>query len=255
MSSILSRDMRDAHRDVLTMCALTEELVAAAVAGLDGRATGLAERLKAADRRIDFYDVQIEERCLLVLARHAPVAEDLRRVVSVLKISKELERVADLGVHIAERADAAAADGPRLSKLPALDRVRQTARMSLEMLRASIDAFVETDAEKARGVCADDDIVDGLNRQTLNDMRDLMRADPASVDAAVNLFSVSRHLERIADHATNIAKDAIYLVEGEIVRHAKKFPSRRPGETADQHLGPVGSPLGSPARRPEPAAA
>ena len=250
MSLSLSRDMEETHRDILTMCALTEELVSAAVAGLDRSPGDLAARLKADDRKIDWYDVQVEERCLRVLALHAPVAEDLRRVVSVLRIAKELERVADLGVHIAERADvsagqvreaARAGDGPAagLSDLPALKKVRQTARIALDMLRRSIDAYVDLDAEKARAVCADDDLVDGLNRETLREMTRTMQTDPAAVDAAVGLFSVSRHLERIADHATNIAQDAIYLVEGRIVRHSKKFPDRRAGETADERFGPA----------------
>ena len=249
MSLSLSRDLAETHRDILTMCALTEELVARAVDGLGGTATDAAVTLKREDRRIDWYDVQVEERCLRVLALHQPVAEDLRRVVSTLRISKELERVADLGVHIAERADRAAGDaaappdaaGRRnvpLGGLPALKRVRQTARIALEMLRRSIDAFVNLDPAGARAVCADDDIVDGLNRDTLDEMTRTMQADPASVAAAVNLFSVSRHLERIADHATNIAQDAIYLVEGRIVRHSKKFPDRRFGETAEERFGP-----------------
>ena len=250
MSFPLSRDIEETHRDILTMCALTEELVSAAVDGLGGAADNLAEKLKAADKRVDWYDVQVEERCLRVLALHAPVAEDLRRVVSVLKIAKELERVADLGVHIAERADhsaslvreAVVAGKERpvdLGDLPALKRVRQTARVALDMLRRSIDAYVDLDPKKARDVCADDDIVDGLNRETLDEMTGLMRENPAAVDAAVGLFNVSRHLERIADHATNIAKDAIYLVEGQIVRHSKRFPDRRAGETAEERFGPA----------------
>ncbi|NNJ24966.1 phosphate signaling complex protein PhoU [Alienimonas chondri] len=250
MSLSLSRDMEETHRDILTMCALTEELVGAAVDGLGGAAHDLASELKAADKRVDWYDVQVEERCLRVLALHAPVAEDLRRVVSVLRIAKELERVADLGVHIAERADHAAAavraareagesNPVGLGDLPALKRVRQAARVALDMLRRSIDAYVDLDPAKARKVCVDDDIVDGLNRETLNEVTDLMRENPAAVEAAVGLFSVSRHIERIADHATNIAKDAIYLVEGQIVRHSKRFPDRRAGETAEERFGPV----------------
>ena len=239
MSLPLDRDLDLAHRDLLTMCGLTEELVTAAVSSLGTGRQGAAARLKQADRRIDFYDLQIEERCLRVLARHAPLAEDLRRVVCVLKIGRELERVADLGVHVGERADAdAAADGPHIAALAALPRVRQEARVATEMLRAAIDAFVALDAAAARGVCADDDLVDGLNRQTIHELQDVMRRDPATVTAAVNLLSVSRNVERIADHATNIAKEVIYLVEGHLVRHAKKFPGRKPGETAEQHLGP-----------------
>ena len=239
MSLPLDRDLEVAHRDLLTMCGLTEELVTAAAAQLGTGRGGAAADLKRADRRIDYYDLQIEERCLQILARHAPVAEDLRRVVCVLKIGRELERVADLGVHIGERADAdAAADGPHIASLAPLPRVRQECRVATEMLRAAIDAFVALDAAAARGVCTDDDLVDGLNRRTIQELQDVMRADPATVGAAVNLLSVSRNVERIADHATNIAKEVIYLVEGRLVRHAKKFPGRKPGQTADEHLGP-----------------
>ena len=245
MSVPLDRDLEVAHRDLLTMCGLTEELVTAAVSELGAGRSGAAKRLKQADRRIDFYDLQIEERCLRILARHSPLAEDLRRVVCVLKIGREVERVADLGVHVGERADAdAEAEGPHIASLAALGRVRQEARVATEMLRAAIDAFVALDANSARGVCADDDLVDGLNRQTIEEMQTVMRSDPATVTAAVNLLSVSRNIERIADHATNIAKEVIFLVEGSLVRHAKKFPERKTGETAEQHLGPRPAPAG-----------
>ena len=231
MSVHLIRDIEDVHRDILRMCAMTEDLVGRAVDGLTGAAPGLAERLKADDRRIDWYDVQVEEKCLKIFALHQPVAIDLRRVVSVLKITKELERVADLGVHIAERVLETTGVEP-----PELRRLRHMARIALDMLRAAIDAYVDLDAAKARQVCMDDDLVDGLNREVIRGLTERMKADPAAVDSSLSLFSVSRHLERIADHATNIAQDAIYMVEGEIVRHRKKFPDRTPGESAEERF-------------------
>ena len=231
MSVHLIRDVEDVHRDILRMCAMTEDLVGRAVDGLTDTDPDLARRLKADDRRIDWYDVQVEEKCLKIFALHQPVAIDLRRVVSVLKITKELERVADLGVHIAERVLETNGVEP-----PQLRRLRHMARISLDMLRASIDAYVDLDVAKARQVCEDDDLVDGLNREVIGGLTEQMRENPASVGSSLSLFSISKHLERIADHATNIAQDAIYLVEGEIVRHRKKFPDRTPGESAEERF-------------------
>jgi len=226
MSIHLIRDLETLHRDILSMCAMTEELLGRAIDELGRPDENLASQLAEEDRRIDWYDVQIEEKCLKVLALHQPVAVDLRRIVTVLKISKELERCADLGVHIAERT-AGLVDSPRL-KVP--QRLPQMARFALDMLRRSIDAYVELDTEKARAVCTDDDIVDELNREIIADLTEVMKSSPDRVVPALHLFSASRHLERVADHATNIAEEAVYMVEGAIIRHRKKFPDRTPGQ-------------------------
>lgn len=229
MSLHLIRDLEDLHRDILTMCGMTEELVAHAVDELGRPSDDRAERFAAEDKKIDWYDVQIEEKCLKILALHQPVANDLRRTVTALKISKELERCADIGVHIAERVDG-------LSKLSASSqvpkRLTQMAGIALDMLRRSIDAYVELDTEKARAVCADDDLVDELNREVIREVLEQMRSHPDQIEPGLSLFTASRHLERVADHATNIAQQAVYMVEGEIIRHRKKFPDRVPGDSA-----------------------
>lgn len=229
MSLHLIRDLEDLHRDILTMCGMTEELVARAVDELGRTSDDRAERFAAEDKKIDWYDVQIEEKCLKILALHQPVANDLRRTVTALKISKELERCADIGVHIAERVEG-------LSKLSASSqipkRLTQMAGIALDMLRRSIDAYVELDTEKARAVCADDDLVDELNREVIREVLEQMRSNPDQIEPGLSLFTASRHLERVADHATNIAQQAVYMVEGEIIRHRKKFPDRAPGDPA-----------------------
>lgn len=236
MSLHLIRDLESLHRDILTMCGMTEELVSRAVEELGKPNEDRAVRLKEEDRKIDWYDVQIEEKCLKVLALHQPVAIDLRRTIAALRISKELERCADIAVHIAERVGGLSKSTAEI-KIP--KRMNQMAGIALDMLRRSIDAYVELDTEKARAVCEDDDIVDELNREVIRELIEQMRTSPEKIEPALSLFSASRHLERVADHATNIAEEAVYMVEGAIIRHQKKFPDRVPGEPAETRFGSV----------------
>lgn len=236
MSLHLIRDLDSLHRDILTMCGMTEELVSRAVDELGKPSDDWAERFESEDRKIDWYDVQVEEKCLKILALHQPVAIDLRRTIAALKISKELERCADIGVHIAERVGGLARSTAEI-KIP--KRLTQMAGIALDMLRRSIDAYVELDTEKARAVCEDDDIVDELNREVIRELIERMRSSPDKIEPSLSLFSASRHLERVADHATNIAEEAVYMVEGAIIRHQKKFPDRVPGEPAEIRFGLV----------------
>ena len=234
MSLHLIRDLDSLHRDIVTMCGMTEELVGRAVDELGKPSADLSERLAEADRRIDWYDVQIEEKCLKILALHQPVAIDLRRTIAALRISKELERCADIGVHVAERVGRLHRSTVEI-KVP--KRLPQMAGIALDMLRRSIDAYVELDTERARAVCDDDDIVDELNREVIREVIEQMRSSPDHIEPGLSLFSASRHVERVADHATNIAEEAVYMVEGAIIRHQKKFPDRRPGEPAETRFG------------------
>ena len=236
MSVHLIRDLDSVHRDILTMCGMSEDLVGKAVEELGRPNADRAARLKEEDRKIDWYDVQIEEKCLKILALHQPVAIDLRRTIVALRISKELERCADLAVHIAERVGGLDRSTAEI-KIP--KRMTQMAGIALDMLRRSIDSYVELDTEKARAVCEDDDIVDELNREVIHELIEQMRASPERIEPALSLFSASRHLERVADHATNIAEESVYMVEGAIIRHQKKFPDRVPGEAAESRFGPV----------------
>lgn len=217
MSVHLQRDMDSIHRDLLSMCAQVEDMIHQAVDGLKQPSRETADRLNELDDQIDALDVQIENDCLKILALHQPVANDLRRICSVLKIIGELERVADLGVHIAERA-CALMNRPDVS-VP--ERLKEMANQAIEMLRRAIDAYVELDSQLARQVIAEDAQVDALNRQIITELTDRMQQNSDLVETLMHLFSASRHIERIADHATNISEDVVYMVEGEIVRHRR----------------------------------
>lgn len=215
MSIHLIRDLETLHRDILSMCANVEEIIHLAVAGLFRYQRDLSSQLVERDKQIDRWDVKIEEDCLKILALHQPVAIDLRRITTVMKISAELERVADLGVNIAERAEGMASS----SHLRVSPKMQEMATAALEMLHESIDAYVELDSRLAQKVCVEDSHVDVLNREIIQEVMQQLRENPLDVEPLMHLFSASRHIERVADHATNIAEDVVYLVEGEIIRH------------------------------------
>jgi len=181
------------------------------------RRVDLARKVIAGDEEIDRREVELEEDCLKVLALHQPVATDLRFVAACLKIDSDLERIGDLAAKISKRVISLYRNADvSIEVAPTFHEIMET---SARMLRESIDAFVRADAEAARRVCAEDDVVDRGNRQIIAELLGRMHADPACINQAVELVSISKALERIADHATNIAEDVVYLVEGEIVRH------------------------------------
>ena len=219
MSIHLQRDMEALHKALLSMCALVEEFVTQAMAELGKSIAQQTPGLIDADDEIDRRDVQIEEEALKMLALHQPVASDLRRIATVLKITSELERVADLAVNITERARSLSA-GPEV-EIP--DKLRLMANKALQLLHLAMDAFVEQDSQLAREVCRRDDEVDELNREIIDEVLDQMQSRPELIDSLMHLFSASRHVERMADHATNIAEDVVYLVEGVIIRHQRPF--------------------------------
>jgi phosphate transport system protein len=219
MSIHLIRDLDHLHKMILTMCASVEELIHSAVEALHKPNFNRAQQVMAMDDEIDRMDVEIEEECLKLLALHQPVAIDLRRITTVLKIGGELERVADLGVSIAERACGLASCG----EITVPDNMKDMSRQALDMLHRSIDAYVQLDVRTAREVCAQDETIDDLNLMIIEELTRLMQTQPALVEPALHLFSASRQVERIADHATNIAEDVVYLVQGEIIRHRSRF--------------------------------
>ena len=184
-------------------------------ARLQKRDAKLAEEVIAGDTQIDHEENQVEEECLKILALHQPVAVDLRRIAAIMKINTDLERMADLAVDIAERA-------VHLTQLPAIlvpQKLQRMTDLTTVMVRHSLDAFVNLDPRLARQVCRLDDDVDRLNDEIIQELIRTMQESSAAVEAGLSLFSATRHLERIADHATNVAEDVIYLVEGVIVRH------------------------------------
>jgi phosphate transport system protein len=215
MSIHLSRDLENVQRRVLALASAVEQVIEQSIRALFNRDSALARKLIASDTPIDMEENQIEEECLKILALHQPVASDLRRVATIVKINNDLERMADLAVNIAERA-LALAPGPDVP-VPAV--FRQMTDLTNLMVRDSLDAFLRLDVSLAKRVCRLDDEVDRYNREIIDDVSDYMRGSPAHVDPGLHLFSAARQLERIADHATNIAEDVVYLVEGKIIRH------------------------------------
>ncbi len=217
MSLHLTHDLEALHKDLLSMCAQVEEMIHQAVAQLDNPSFDDAQVLAKKDDAIDDWDVRIEDSCLKVLALHQPVAIDLRRIATVMKISGELERVADLAVNIAERACGLSS----AQDVAVPDQLKGMANRAVDMLHRAIDAYVEMDTEKARGVCREDDSIDEVNRSIIDGLIEQMHRTPDRIEPLLHLFSASRQVERVADHATNIAEDVVYLVDGIIVRHGR----------------------------------
>jgi phosphate transport system protein len=211
----LERDLDSLQRDLLTEAALVEEAVSKAVNALQRRDEELAREVIAGDRRIDQEENRVAEAALKILALHQPVAIDLRRIAAALKINTDLERMADLAEAIAERVLELAS----LSPIPIPDKLQAMTDLTTTMVRESIDSFVNLDTRQALRVCRMDDAVDNYNREIIENLVRLMQTAPEKVEPGLSLFSATRHLERIADHATNIAEDVVYLVEGEFVRH------------------------------------
>lgn len=215
MSLHLHRDMENLQHLVLSMSTLVEDMIVRATRILCERRFDDAAEVIAADVQVDNQEVAIEEECLKILALHQPVATDLRRVTSVMKINNDLERIADLAVNIADRARNLAA----VPQFVVPDRVEQMVTLATQMVHSVLDAFVRLNAQEAKRIIRLDDTVDSLNRDIILELQDTMKREPALVEPALHCFSAVRHVERIADHAVSIGEDVIYLVEGAIIRH------------------------------------
>jgi phosphate transport system protein len=215
MSVHLDREITRLKKVILEMCARTEQSVQDAAAALAERDDALAARVVAGDDRIDRFEINIEEDCLKVLALHQPVASDLRFIVAVMRLNRDLERIGDLAVKIAERAIALNRELPLDESIDFSDLARKTQ----SMLHRSIDALIDLDGALARQVIAADDEVDAENSAIVARVKDMIRRTPGNLDSLLHLISIARHHERIADHAVNIAQDVIYLLDGRIVRH------------------------------------
>ena len=205
------------RKAILSLCAYVEESLELAVEAIGRRDASIAKRVIEMDSRIDSREVEIEEECLKVLALHQPVALDLRYIVAVLKINSDLERIGDLAVNIAERAIGLSTQAPAETSFDFLQMAHKVQRM----VHLSIDALVDMDTTRAHQVLEADDEVDHIHRQMYQQIQSGIKANPARVDFYIQLLAVSRNLERVGDHATNIAEDVIYLVAGDIVRHRK----------------------------------
>ena len=220
MSKHLERDLEALETRMLVQASLVEEMIQKACRAVREGRQQLVEDVFEQETVVDDMEVQIEEYCLKILALHQPVAIDLRRTTTILKVNNDLERIADLAVNIAERALKLSA----YAGLPIPESFGRMVEIAVEMVRRALDSLVHSDVSVAREVCLRDDEVDDLNRNVIDEMQRLMRARPDLIEAAVTMFSAARYLERIADHATNIAEDVIYLVDGEIARHKHDSP-------------------------------
>ena len=217
MAQRLQGEHNELKKKLLKLSAIVEEVVILAVKSIAERDSGLAARIIDEDIEIDHMEVNLEEDCLKLLALYQPVAIDLRFIVAALKINNDLERIGDLAVNIAERsvflATQEKVDFP--FDFPAM------AETVKKMVRKSLDAFVKMDEDLAHEVMVIEEGMDILHREMYGKIEAVIRANPAQIQTYISLLNVSRNLERIADHATNIAEDVIYLIEGKIVRHAK----------------------------------
>ncbi len=211
-------ELEGLKKQLLSMGGLAEERVRAAVAGLVDRDLGVLGEIEAGDEPLNRLHVEIDGRALRLLALHQPMAADLRAIVAAIKINTDLERVGDLAVNIAEAARRYLGYTP---VKPLLDLPRM-AGIAQAMLRDALDSFVRRDPVLARGVLARDDELDGLKTQIFRELLSHMLENPAKIAPALDLILVSRHLERIGDHATNVAEDVIFMVSAEDVRHSLK---------------------------------
>jgi phosphate transport system protein len=214
-------DLRTLKQRLLNMGALVEERVHQAVLALLERRSDLAEQVVAGDRGINDLQIEVDDRCLKILALQQPMASDLRLITSAMKINADLERMGDQAVNIAQNV-------LRLLPHPPLKPVVDVARMAEiaeGMVRDALDAFVRRDGALARDVLRRDDSVDHLKDTIFRVLLTYMMADPGTIERALGLILISRNLERIADHATNVAEDVIFVVEARDVRHGNASPS------------------------------
>ncbi len=215
MAKHFFRELEKIKKRILSLGAMVEERVRMVIKALELRDADIAERIIKSDHEIDEMEVEIEEECLKILALYQPVAIDLRFLTAVIKINNDLERVADEAVNIAERVQVIA----KRQRLDIPFNHSLMAEKSEFMLKKSLDSFVNMDVDIALRVCTLDDEVDNMMNEAYDLVKHAIGKHPDRVSYLINLLLVSRHLERIADHATNIAEEVIYLVEGEIVRH------------------------------------
>ncbi|RMH01510.1 MAG: phosphate transport system regulatory protein PhoU [Planctomycetota bacterium] len=216
MTKHFLRDLSEFTERLLRLTASVEDSIAGAINAVLSRDAGLAREVVSGDAEIDHMEVRLEEEALKILALHAPVARDLRYLVAAIKINNDLERMADVAASVAKRAAFLAEAAP----VPPPQGIEDMAGRVRQMVRQAIQALVERESALARSVLSEDDAVDDLNRRILDEVEGrLARAGKEEVGPLLRWFEVARSLERIADLATNVSEDVIYLTEGEIVRH------------------------------------
>jgi phosphate transport system protein len=215
MTKHFVRELEKLKKKILSLGALVEERVYMTIKAIESRDPDLATQIIRSDHEIDETEVEIEEECLKILALYQPLAIDLRFIIAVIKINNDLERIGDEAVNIAERIQS-------MAKYPNISfhfDYTEMAEIAAAMLKQSLDALVNLDIDTAFRVITMDDEVDNIQSNAYKQIKQAMREHPKEMTFLLNLYLISRHLERVADHATNIAEEVIYLIEGEIVRH------------------------------------
>ncbi|MCG2709104.1 MAG: phosphate signaling complex protein PhoU [Thermodesulfovibrionales bacterium] len=215
MSTVFERELEDLKGKVLKLGSMVEKAISDSIKSLVERNSKLAADVIDKDPQVNTLEVEIDEECIRLIALRQPRAGDLRLITTAMKITTDLERIGDFAVNISERA-LELNEEPQLK--PYID-IPRMAKIAQGMVRDALDAFVKRDSALARDVLTRDDMVDNLNYQVFNELLFFMIQDPRNVSRAVKLTYISKYLERIADHATNIAEMVVYLVEGKIIRH------------------------------------
>ena len=219
MTKHFQSEIEKLKKKILHLAAMVEENLQIAVKSITEYDIRLADKVIQSDPIVDSLEVGVEEECLKILALYQPVAADLRYIIAVLKINNDLERIADLAVNIAERTKTVA----RHPNVEIPFDLHDMLSITVEMVKTSVDALVTKDTQKALHVINDDDKIDDHDANAFNVVQKQIRKNADYSEYYVSLLSVSRYLERIADHATNIAEDVIYMIDGEIVRHQSKL--------------------------------
>jgi len=214
-SSHYEMELQDIKDNLIYLGALTEKAIASAMNALMDRDTDLARKVIDADAEIDRLDMELEERCIRVLALRQPAAKDLRFIATAIKVNGHMERIGDMAVNIAEKA-IILNEEPQLKPYIDLPRMSEIVR---NMIKESLDAFVNEDLEIAEKVASDEDEVDKLNEQIFRELLTFMLEDPRTITRATIIMQISKNLERVADHAKGVADMVIYLVTGKNVRH------------------------------------
>ncbi len=210
--------IEELKKKILHLTAMVEENLLSAVKSVTARDSGMADNVIENDAEIDKMEVAVEEECLKILALHQPVAIDLRFIISVLKINNDLERIGDEAVNIALRA----VDLARWDRTDVPFNFSVMLRLAVRMVKRSTDALIDMDTPEAHEVCRSDDEMDNYHYEAQKAILEEIRNNPRYAQYYISLLGVSRSLERIADHATNIAEDVIYMVDGDIIRHRGK---------------------------------
>ena len=213
----------DLRNKLLTLGGKVETEIATSMRGLQERDTKMAEQVIAQDREVNRLEVEIDEACRKLLVLRQPAASDLRFITTALKIVVDLERIGDLAVNVAERA----IDLNQSPPLKPVHDLSKLAELCQQQVRAALDAFVDGSVEKAELVIKNDDLVDSVYHNLFNELIALMMEDPRNIRRANSLLFVAKHLERLADHATNVAEMVIYMVRGTDVRHPGSRASKQ----------------------------